>query len=318
MDLTRSLEWVGEIPVAFALKVQQSKWYSMIMPMRWRKKYVFALNFLNYISFKLYEKTRRILETYQTQPFRHYQKLSTIMDNSRATGRFTHRGTMRPSDIENESDHSASTDNLGNQTSLSKQLPSESLTLSWHGSTSSSGRPPTSLATPHSIFICHHFPSLPRRFIHLYHHHRRHSHEAIPSLLPKCMYHQHQILICLNEMAKFANLFLVLLQPLDLSLHQSIFQKVKKTTLRLFINLLSIPHPWHHLHLNSLPLKIKLAIQFNKRHLSTSQHHKFLPHRRLDHHLANGNTLMQPLIVVLRSEPPSVKTHLVYLRRLWV
>jgi hypothetical protein len=162
MDLTRSLEWVGEIPVAFALKVQRSKWYSTIMPMRRRKRYVFALNFLNYISFKLYEKTRRILETYQTQPFRHYQKLSTIMDNSRATGRFTHRGTMRPSDIENESDHSASTDNLGNQTSLSKQLPSESLTPSWHGSTSSSGQPPTSLATPHSISESPHLSSLPK------------------------------------------------------------------------------------------------------------------------------------------------------------
>ncbi len=90
------------------------------------------------------------------------------MDNSRATGRFTHRGTTHLSDIENESDHSASTDNLGNKTNLSQQLPSESLTSSWHRSTSSSGPAPTSLATPHSISETPHLPSLPKPSLSVY------------------------------------------------------------------------------------------------------------------------------------------------------
>lgn len=111
--------------------------------------------FLNHFS--LYEKTRRILETYQAQPFPHYHKLSTIMDNSRATGRFTHRGcaaagTTHFSDIDSESDHSASMD-LSNQApqANSQRLLSESLASSHPDrSTSSTAFSTLSLATPHS------------------------------------------------------------------------------------------------------------------------------------------------------------------------
>lgn len=109
------------------------------------------LTFLNHFS--LYEKTRRILETYRGQPFRLYSKLSIIMDNSRATGRFTHRGSTRFSDIDNESDH-GSMDSLGQQTPQadSQQPPPESLSSFSHhdGSTSSGPLSTLSLATPHS------------------------------------------------------------------------------------------------------------------------------------------------------------------------